>query len=634
MPQHPWSSIALRLKIMIIAALVLCIAVIALGLKNIVSLQQLADSDQQHSNFSSEFEPLVVKVMQFIAQPTELAQLQQELTELKKHWQNDPQLQQIGLDQNVTDIQERLEQYHRLSQMNLVLVEKMSSMLDGSITESNGYFVYLRDKWLKSAADISELEIRTMVGANMNTHISHSIRQLFLRFTTSTHYESSLMQLLQQSIENAGQDAKNLEGTAFADSPKKAMQINQQVQSFALEYAKNTKEQLNLKAGLSQDLQNLSDGVRKEMNQLSQAQLRQNQNAVILTIGVVLLLSLVSVILAILIYRTTLPPVRLLVVSSAELAKGDGDLSHRIHVSGKSEIAALAANFNRFLETLAAMVSKVANSSAELGHQVSAVNTEVHHSTRLMIRQHAEIDTVATAVNQMAMSVAEVARNATETCSITDSTRQAADNGRTMVEQTVVAVRQVDDTLKGLEQTMLELCASAADITGIVEVIRSIAEQTNLLALNAAIEAARAGDQGRGFSVVADEVRVLAQRTQQSTDKIQHMINRLTGASNNAMDRTKSGSLLANQTLKQSEDAGLEFAEIASRIDDVAQRNNQIAVAVEQQSGVAEHISHSLTLIRDLSLESRQCGEKIVQVSTELDKNSAHLGSAIRIFKL
>ena len=112
------------------------------------------------------------------------------------------------------------------------------------------------------------------------------------------------------------------------------------------------------------------------------------------------------------------------------------------------------------------------------------------------------------------------------------------------------------------------------------------------------------------------------------------MISRLTGATNNAMEHTKSGSLLANQTLKQSEDVGLEFAEIARRIDEVAQRNNQIAVAVEQQSGVAEHISQSLTLIRDLSLESRQCSEKIELVSSELDKNSCHLGSAIQIFKL
>lgn len=634
MSQHPWSSIALRLKIMIFAAFLLCIAVMALGLKNIVSLQHLSDSDQQHSKFSSEFEPLIVDVMQFIAEPVGLTQLQQELTELRTSWKNDPQLHQIGLDQHIAGIQVRLDQYHKLSQMNLELVEKMSVMLDGSITESNGYFVYLRDKWLSSASSISELEIRTMVGANMNTHISHSIRQLFLRFTTAPQYESSLLSLLNQAIENAGQDAKNLEGTAFADSPRKAMQINQQVQSFALEYAKNTKEQLKLKADLSQELQNLSDEVRQKMSAFSQVQLQQNQNAVILTISVVLLLSLLSVILALLIYRTTLPPVRLLVMSSAELAKGDGDLSHRIKVSGQSEIAALATNFNRFLETLAAMVSKVASSSAQLNQQISAVNTEVHHSNRLMIRQHAEIDTVATAVNQMAMSVAEVARNATETCATTDSTRQAADNGRTMVDQTVVAVRQVDDTLKGLEQTMLELCASAADITGIVEVIRSIAEQTNLLALNAAIEAARAGEQGRGFSVVADEVRVLAQRTQQSTDKIQHMISRLTGATSNAMEHTKSGSLLANQTLKQSEDVGLEFAEIARRIDEVAQRNNQIAVAVEQQSGVAEHISQSLTLIRDLSLESRQCSEKIEQVSSELDKNSSHLGSAIQIFKL
>jgi methyl-accepting chemotaxis protein len=249
-------------------------------------------------------------------------------------------------------------------------------------------------------------------------------------------------------------------------------------------------------------------------------------------------------------------------------------------------------------------------------------------------RQSQETDQAATAVNQMTAAVEEVARNAVSASQSTQDSQRSAKIGPERVTQTIAAIEKLSTTVQQTGVEVEGLARQAQDIARVVEVIRSIAEQTNLLALNAAIEAARAGEQGRGFAVVADEVRALAHRTQTSTQEIEQMIAKIQTCSGDAVASMNMNRSEAVDSLKIAHEAGQAIIQITEAIADINDRNLLIATASEEQAQVARSVDQNLISIRDLSIQSSSAAGQTSIASHELSKLAMDLKHIVARFSI
>ncbi|SDH37022.1 methyl-accepting chemotaxis protein [Pseudomonas panipatensis] len=277
-----------------------------------------------------------------------------------------------------------------------------------------------------------------------------------------------------------------------------------------------------------------------------------------------------------------------------DMAAGDGNLTHRLPVSSRDELGELATSFNRFVEKIHALVQQVAGTTQQLAGLVADVAQQAQRSEQAMGDQRGETDQVATAINEMTAAAQEVARSAQRAADAAQETDREGQSAKREVDLCVAQINDLAGEVSSSSESLDTLSQDVRGIVGVLEVIRSIAEQTNLLALNAAIEAARAGEAGRGFAVVADEVRALASRTQQSTGEIQQMIDRLQGTTAGSVQAMQRASEMAERTRGQANLAGQSLDAIASLIGTINSMNAQIASAAEEQTAVAEEINRSV----------------------------------------
>lgn len=349
-----------------------------------------------------------------------------------------------------------------------------------------------------------------------------------------------------------------------------------------------------------------------------------------------LLLMLGSVLLAGVIARlfthSIINPVRELMVSTSKIA--DGDLRVAIRISGKDELTALQQSTAAMQMNLKSTLQLISEASGQLASAAEEMSSITRESTAGIERQSMETDQAATAVNEMTAAVEEVARNAVSASQSTQDSQRSAKVGQERVTQTITSIEKLSATV---QQTGLEvegLAKQAQDIAKVVEVIRSIAEQTNLLALNAAIEAARAGEQGRGFAVVADEVRALAHRTQSSTQEIEQMIAKIQVCSSEAVSSMALNRSEAVDSLKVAHEAGLAISQITVAIADINDRNLLIATASEEQAQVARAVDRNLISIRDLSIQSSSAASQTSIASHELSKLAVDLKQIVSKFSV
>jgi methyl-accepting chemotaxis protein len=255
-------------------------------------------------------------------------------------------------------------------------------------------------------------------------------------------------------------------------------------------------------------------------------------------------------------------------------------------------------------------------------------------ASRGMIRQNNEIEMAATAVTEMSTAVDEVASNAAQACAAATRSSATASSGRSRVDETLSAIGLMVSSVQSTSSDIKKLAVMAVDISKVLDVIRAIAEQTNLLALNAAIEAARAGEAGRGFAVVADEVRALAHRTQVSTEEIEQMIGAIQTGTGNAVASMDQTTVQAENTLQLAEAAGQALAEITESIRHINERNLLISTAAEEQAQVAREVDRNLVSIRDLSTQTAAGSQQTSVVSAELSKLALSLNGLVENFRL
>ncbi|AKT28729.1 methyl-accepting chemotaxis protein [Pseudomonas syringae pv. actinidiae] len=346
---------------------------------------------------------------------------------------------------------------------------------------------------------------------------------------------------------------------------------------------------------------------------------------------VVIAASLLTVVLAIALTRSIVDPISVSLKLAEDIAAGD--LTRQLSVVGSDEASRLMNALNTMSGNLRSTIHEISGASAQLSTAAVEMTSITESADRTLQQQNSEIEQAATAVNEMSAAVEEVARNATSTSEAARQSSLSADLGNQRVAETLAAMQKLTGLVEGSSGQVTALAGQAQDISKVLSVIRGIAEQTNLLALNAAIEAARAGEQGRGFAVVADEVRALAHRTQTSTQEIEQMISAIQAGSSATVESMQKSTLEVHSTRKTAEGAGESLRQITDSVLEINNRNLQIATASEQQAHVARDVDRSLISIRDLAVQSSEGTRQTLVASNELSQLAVNLNDLVLRFK-
>ncbi|MGV8400868.1 methyl-accepting chemotaxis protein [Pseudomonas aeruginosa] len=349
-------------------------------------------------------------------------------------------------------------------------------------------------------------------------------------------------------------------------------------------------------------------------------------------IGLLALSTTLTLLFAWLLTRSITRPIAYALRAAEGIA--EGDLTQPITVDGSDEAGRLLQAMVTMQNKLRDTLQRISGSAHQLAAAAEELNSVTDESARGLTQQNHEIEQAATAVNEMTSAVEEVARNAVSTSQASQGATQSAGDGREMVRETVGAIERMTGDVQSTASLLGELADESRDIGKVLDVIRGLADQTNLLALNAAIEAARAGEAGRGFAVVADEVRALAHRTQQSTSEIERMIGSIQSGTEQAVESMRNSTDRAESTLSIARGAGESLDTINTAISEINERNLVIASAAEEQAQVAREVDRNLVNIRDLSVQSATGADQTSAASNELSRLATDLNALVERFTL
>jgi len=325
---------------------------------------------------------------------------------------------------------------------------------------------------------------------------------------------------------------------------------------------------------------------------------------------------------------------RLQCISSTAIAISKNDLTHTLNVTSFDMVGDIANSFNQMTENLREMVTQIMDVSKRLASTSHAMN-EISEETQTKVdQQKQQTESVANSIGNMSSKVQEMANNATEASNAVENASDETQKGQQEVNSTISSIRELATNVDNTSDALEKLAKDSENIGTVIDVIKGIAEQTNLLALNAAIEAARAGEQGRGFAVVADEVRTLASRTQESTKEIEQMIERLQSASSQAVDVMGRGKEQAKQSVSQASLAGQSLDTISSSVAMIAQMNSQIASLASEQNNATEEINENIAAINNVAHGIVSASSVVTDSSHEVEQLIQEMDNLVRKFSV
>lgn len=317
-----------------------------------------------------------------------------------------------------------------------------------------------------------------------------------------------------------------------------------------------------------------------------------------------------------------------------DIASGSGDLTVRLDAQGKDEVGSIANNLNLFIEKLAKIVAEIKKSSDHVQSTSDEISVTANNNKEVSQQQDMFIQSVVVAIEEMSSAIKEVSQNTSNTASNAENALDMSLEGEAKVKAAIDRIKLLSKGLDVASTKVNEVDDFAGNVTSVLDVIRGIAEQTNLLALNAAIEAARAGEQGRGFAVVADEVRTLASRTQDSTLDIQTMLEQLQSGVKSTVDAINESVDLANETVSTSTEAGDALSQINVAVKEITDMSIQVATAVEEQSCVIQDISQNMSMIGEHSKSIKDSTDTTAGNSKQLKEMANTLNKNTQLFKI
>jgi len=353
-----------------------------------------------------------------------------------------------------------------------------------------------------------------------------------------------------------------------------------------------------------------------------------------LFVSALVILALLSMAAAFLIVRAVIHPINKTVHLMQDIADGDGDLTQRLQAGGDDEMALIAGAFNRFVEKIQVLLTDVTHSMEELRQASNQTLQAMTEGNEAMHKQQQEVEQIATAINEMSVTSQEVAQNAigAETAAI--EVNGHADSGKLVVNSALSSVSSLADEVQSAVDVIDSLAQKSSSIYSVVNVIQSVSEQTNLLALNAAIEAARAGEQGRGFAVVADEVRALAAKAESSTKDIREIIDEIQALTKQAVTAMESSKTVSSDTLLGAQSASEALDAITDSMHTVTEMNTQIAHAATEQTGVTDELNQRVIQISELSNLTSIQVSNTVETCESLNRISETLSKQLTQFKV
>jgi methyl-accepting chemotaxis protein len=490
----------------------------------------------------------------------------------------------------------------------------MNQLEDGEETNAEQTFVLARraGELARDVLDARRIEKNFMISEN--TEVAEQLKQRI------SNLDAGISELAAATNTNEGRQYINDIAKAISEY---ATQFNSLVSSVTRLTELESDMTLFARSAMNQA------EAAYQSQQLLMAEAREKTLQILLIITVAALA--IAIAAALLITHAIVAPLNRLVEHASNVA--DGDLRHNISTNRKDELGRLMMAMQVMTENLRHTIKEVADGAALIASASEELSAVTEQTSTGANQQRDESDQVATAMHEMAATVQEVAKNAESAATYASESDEQAKEGHQIVTSAMTQIEVLSADVDHSADLITRLREDSTNIGNILDVIRSIAEQTNLLALNAAIEAARAGEQGRGFAVVADEVRALAKRTQDSTGEIETLVNTLQQGANDATESMRRNSDSAESAVEVTRRAGESLAKITESVSSIQSMNVQIATAVEEQTSVAEDISENVVSIREVTDQSATANNQIAVSSSELARLGGDLQRTVEKFR-
>jgi|GEM_PF-928131 len=541
-----------------------------------------------------------------------------------------------ALSANIKQVVQVLRAADKLFQRNQELEKELLQLTTLAIGISDNYITVMSGKLADPSKErsVSRLERLVIGGAAVNSGSNHSIRFNFMQMKENPAKRSEMLGFLDKGIANVTEDEKHLAGTPFVALATKSKLTILRIREIVTEYLANN-DKIMASTG---DIDKLNGQMRQELDQLTEKSMVAGfdffRSRIVTLLVVVLIIALVVATVMLMLSRSIIMPINAMTNVLKDIADGEGDLTKRLPEDRTDEIGAACRQFNIFIDKLHGIIGKVARTTV----QVATDSAQLHATAKQMYSGvedvSIQVGTVATAGEEMSATSSEITRNCQYAAEGSQKATAAAVSGARVVDETIAVMTSISDRVKKSAQAVEHLGSRSDQIGQIVGTIEDIADQTNLLALNAAIEAARAGEQGRGFAVVADEVRALAERTTRATKEIGEMIRMIQQETKGAVVTMEEGVTEVALGSEKAAGSGRALDNILEQINAVTTQIHQIASAAEEQTATTSEISSNMLQITRVMGQTAKGSQETSVAADQLSRHADELRQIVGQFKL